>query len=137
MFLLSLLNIFKINFFKILFQEHYRSVRRFGSRSGPTFLDPNCLQRLSAKVISRPKKLLLTRKVKMELNMKALFRVIILIRNAEVYHQIYRWKSRYMAPLKHRCKTKYPVVYPTITSPNENFEYNYPLIAIQTHICTL
>ena len=41
---------FKINcFFKTTFQEHYQSVNRFGSRSGPTVgpdLGPNCLQRL-------------------------------------------------------------------------------------------
>ena len=28
---------FKINFFKKIFQEHYQSVKQFGSRSGPTF----------------------------------------------------------------------------------------------------
>ena len=37
-------------------------------------------------------------------------------------------KSRFTALLMHRRKTKFPAVYPTIyTSPNENFEYSYPL----------
>ena len=44
---------FKINFFKRFFQEHYQSVKRFGSRSGLTL----CLSwygfKLFAKVISR------------------------------------------------------------------------------------
>ena len=38
-----LLTFFKINFFKKIFQEHYQSVKQFGSRSGP-----NCLQRSAA-----------------------------------------------------------------------------------------
>ena len=29
--------LFKINFFKHFFQQRYQSVKRFGSRSGPTF----------------------------------------------------------------------------------------------------
>ena len=33
-----LLTFFKINFFKIFFQEHYQSVKQFGSWSGPTLL---------------------------------------------------------------------------------------------------
>ena len=37
MLLMSSADIFKINFFKRIFQEHYQSVKRFGSRSGPTF----------------------------------------------------------------------------------------------------
>ena len=32
-----LLTLFKINFFKKFFHEHYQSVKQFGSRSGPTF----------------------------------------------------------------------------------------------------
>ena len=40
------------DFFKKFFQEHYDSVKQFGSRSRPAFvgpdLDPNCLQQLSA-----------------------------------------------------------------------------------------
>ena len=32
-----LLNLFKTNFLKKIFQEHYQSVKRFRSRSGPTF----------------------------------------------------------------------------------------------------
>ena len=43
----------KLTFSRIFFQEHFQSVKQFGSRSGPTFcqsygLGPNCLQRLSA-----------------------------------------------------------------------------------------
>ena len=38
---------FKINFFKRFYQEHYQSVKQFGSRSGPAFdwldLGPNSL----------------------------------------------------------------------------------------------
>ena len=34
----------------------------------------------------------------------------------------------FMAPLVRRRKTKFPTIYPTYTSPNENFEYCYPLI---------
>ena len=44
---LSFADIFLINFFIKFFQEHYQSVRLFGSRSRLT-LCPNCLQRLSA-----------------------------------------------------------------------------------------
>ena len=47
-----LLTFFEIYFFKKFFQEHYKSVKWFGSRSGPTFCwswsGSNCLQRLSA-----------------------------------------------------------------------------------------
>ena len=32
------LTFFKIKFFKIFFQEHYQSVKQFGSQSGPTLL---------------------------------------------------------------------------------------------------
>ena len=32
-----LLTFFKINVFKKIFQEHYQSIKWFGSRSGPTF----------------------------------------------------------------------------------------------------
>ena len=39
-----LLTFFQINFYKKSFQEHYKSVKQFGSRSGPTF----CLQSVSA-----------------------------------------------------------------------------------------
>ena len=49
---------FKINFFKKFFQEHYMSVKQFGSRSGLSVLNPdlgpNCLQWLSADNISHP-----------------------------------------------------------------------------------
>ena len=52
MLLLSSADFFKINFFKKIFQEHYHSVKQFGSRSGQysvsPYLVPNCLQRLSA-----------------------------------------------------------------------------------------
>ena len=54
MLLLSSADFFKINFFKKFFQEHYQSVKWFGTRSGPAHysvgpdLEPNCLQRLSA-----------------------------------------------------------------------------------------
>ena len=33
---------------KKIFQEHYQSVKRFGSRTSITDLGPNCLQRLLA-----------------------------------------------------------------------------------------
>ena len=36
-FFCRLLIFFKINFFEKLFQEHYQSVKQFGSRPGPTF----------------------------------------------------------------------------------------------------
>ena len=49
---------FKINFFKKFFQEHYQSVKRFGSRSVGPDLGPNCLQRF----YSRRQKLPLARK---------------------------------------------------------------------------
>ena len=46
------LTFLKISFLKKIFQDHYQSVKQFGSRSGPTFvrpdMGPNCLQRLSA-----------------------------------------------------------------------------------------
>ena len=38
MLLLSSADFFKINFFKKLFQEHYESVKRFRSGSGPTWV---------------------------------------------------------------------------------------------------
>ena len=43
----SVLTFFKINFFQKKIQEHYQSVKQFGTKSGPTFC-PNVLQRLSA-----------------------------------------------------------------------------------------
>ena len=43
-----LLTLFKVNFFKTFFQEHYQSVKGFGSRAGLTFC-PNCLKRLSTE----------------------------------------------------------------------------------------
>ena len=45
---------FKINFFTKLLQEHYQSVKRFGSRPGPTFCRSRSGSKLSAKVISSP-----------------------------------------------------------------------------------
>ena len=33
-----------------------------------------------------------------------------------------------------RRKTKFPTVYPTIYSPNENFEYSYPLILMHLQV---
>ena len=46
---------FKINFFKTLFQEHYQSVKQFGSRSGPTFCRSWSGSKPFAKDISRQK----------------------------------------------------------------------------------
>ena len=52
-----LLIFFKFNFFEKFFQEYHQSVKQFGSRSVPTFCQPNpspnCLQRLSADDTSR------------------------------------------------------------------------------------
>ena len=45
-----LLTFFKINFFKKFFQEHYQSVKRFVSRSGPTFCRSRSGSKLFAKV---------------------------------------------------------------------------------------
>ena len=45
--------LFKIKFFKKLFQEHYQSVKQFGCRSGPTFCQSWSGSKLFAKVISR------------------------------------------------------------------------------------
>ena len=39
----------------------------------------------------------------------------------EVYCRIYGWKSRWMAPLMHRRKTKFPTLYPTIYLPKWKF----------------
>ena len=41
MLLLKSADFFKIDFFKIFFQEHYQSVKQFGSRSGPTSVGPD------------------------------------------------------------------------------------------------
>ena len=53
--------LFSADFFKKIFQEHYQSVKRFGSRRsiGPD-LGPKCLQTISADDISQ--KLLLAKK---------------------------------------------------------------------------
>ena len=48
-----LLIFFKINFFKIFFQEYYQSVKQFGSRSGPKKCRSWSGSKLFAKVISR------------------------------------------------------------------------------------
>ena len=48
-----LLTFFKINFFKKLFQEHFQSVKWFGSRSGPTFCRSRSGSKLLTKIISR------------------------------------------------------------------------------------
>ena len=48
MLLLWSADFFKINFFKKLFQEHYLSVKQFGSRSGPTECPKLSLQRIFA-----------------------------------------------------------------------------------------
>ena len=53
---------FKINFFQAFFQEHYQSVKRSISRSGPTFCRYWSGNKLFAKVISRQQKSPLTRK---------------------------------------------------------------------------
>ena len=57
----SLLTFFKINFFKKFFQEHYQWVKRFGSKSGPTFCRSWSGSKLFAKVISRWQKSSLAR----------------------------------------------------------------------------
>ena len=38
-----------------------------------------------------------------------------------------------MAPLEHHPKTKFPTVYRRYTSQNENFEYSYPLIVLDSN----
>ena len=48
MFLLQSAHLKKINIWKIIFQEHYQSVKRLGSSSVGPDLGPNCLQKLSA-----------------------------------------------------------------------------------------
>ena len=48
-----LLTFFKINVFQKFFQEHYQSVKQFGSRSGPMFCWSLSGSKLFAKVISR------------------------------------------------------------------------------------
>ena len=59
-----LLTFFKINFFNKFFQEHYQSVKQFGSRSG---------SKLFAKVISRRNQLPLVRKLKSVGNFRTFF----------------------------------------------------------------
>ena len=51
-----LLTFFKINFFQKFFQEHYQSVKLFGSRSGPTFCRSWSGSKLFAKFYSRQQK---------------------------------------------------------------------------------
>ena len=48
-----LLTFFKINLFKILFQEHYQSVQQLGSRSNLTFCRAWFRSKLFANVINR------------------------------------------------------------------------------------
>ena len=48
---------FKISFFKKLFQEHYQSIKRLGSRTGQTCCLSISGSNLFAKVISKEKKL--------------------------------------------------------------------------------
>ena len=48
-----LLTFFKINFFEKFFQEHYQSVKQFGSRSGPTLCRSWSGSKLFAKVINK------------------------------------------------------------------------------------
>ena len=67
-FFLSSVDFFKINFFKIIFQEYHQSVKQFRSRSGPTFRRAWSGSKLFAKVISRRKKSPLVGK---ELTLKA------------------------------------------------------------------
>ena len=45
----------------------------------------------------------------------------------EVYRWIYSWKSRFTTPFRRHCKTKFPTYIQCYTSPNETFEYSYPL----------
>ena len=56
-FCFHLLTFFKIDFFKIFFQEHCRSVKQFGSRSGKMSVSPdmapNCFKRLSALIAGK------------------------------------------------------------------------------------
>ena len=47
-----LLSFFQISFYQKIFQEHYQSVKQFGTKVGPD-LGPNSLQRLSADDKSR------------------------------------------------------------------------------------
>ena len=63
-FMLFLLSAYclKISFFKNFFQEHYQSIERFGSRSGPTFCQCWSGSKLFVKVISRWQKSPLARK---------------------------------------------------------------------------
>ena len=56
-----LLTFFKINFFKKFFHKHYQSVKKFGSRSGPTICWSWSGSKLFAKVISRRQKALRAR----------------------------------------------------------------------------
>ena len=67
-FFFSSVDFFKINFFKIIFQEYHQSVKQFRSRSGPTFRRAWSGSKLFAKVISRWKKSPLVGK---ELTLKA------------------------------------------------------------------
>ena len=57
-----LLTFFKMNFFKKIFQEHYQSVKQFGSRSGPMFCQSWSGSKLFAKVMIRRQKSALARK---------------------------------------------------------------------------
>ena len=57
-----LLTYYKIDFLKKILQGHYKSVKQFGSRSGPTFCLSWSGSKLFAKVFSRPQKSLLARK---------------------------------------------------------------------------
>ena len=57
-----LLTFFKMNFFKKFFQEHYQSVKQFGSRSGPMFCLSRSGSKLLAKVMTRRQKSALARK---------------------------------------------------------------------------
>ena len=61
-FFCRLLTFFNINYFKKLFQKHFQSVKRFGSRSGPTFCRSWSGSKLFAKVIIRRQKMPLARK---------------------------------------------------------------------------
>ena len=47
--LLSSADFFKISILKIIIQEHYQSVKQFGSKSGPTF----CRSRFGSKQVAK------------------------------------------------------------------------------------
>ena len=59
MLLLSSADFSKLSFWKKIFQEHYQSVKWFGSRSSPTFCRAWSGSKLLAKVISNQQNLLL------------------------------------------------------------------------------